>query len=586
MDEALTVVQETVRQILLGIGVQKVVSIDDYYSSGHAQYEDAIGLFHLARNNRDVGYSGAIPKEILDAPEDIWTRMLNKTWSEVEAVRRTAILDELSQTFTQELPTRDVRDLSLLKRFVPGHMLVVVGPEEWERRRDEILAVARDDYRVLCLFDQDLSLAGLSEDAGMTLIQQTLSSFGDGHVICGLLTQKIEKDAELPAAREFAATFGLSLDRFLPLSKQRLRSDNLEFADGLKMLALNHARERLSKQVVELTRLADEAAHGMMNQIDVEDFEHIVVRSSEMEGVWETDTLFRLFELFRHNSFRSMVLDPDRRSSLFGDIERIRAIRDIRVSDHRASHPSDQVYRIRRSELFDTEQLLNPAHLPIELGDIFKVGPSKHFILLAQPCDLMIRSKSSLVDIVTLVQVQSYEPTSKNPDGISSFRLDYFEAEPGKRTFVKFRNAFKISRNVLDLAVLNDDGLCRMVLAEVADARISAFHAPWQGRIKKLREEYRKAHEEFRKIPYHQASQYQKKALRHLLLCSNLNVDLRYDPSGSFEFGIQRVGRCRASLSIQVLGAYSSFLSRNPQQHDFARPLQDYSDEMLDQRPG
>ncbi len=563
--------QEMIRQILLGIGVKKVVSIDDYYSSADVEYQDVINLFQFAREKQDAAYTPAVPQEVLTAQDNIWTRMLRQFWSKADTIRKNAIIAELSEAFGQQLPTSDMRDLTLLRTFLPEDMLQVLGPEDWQKRRSEILAVAQDDHKVLCLFDQDLRLAGLSGDAGVTLLQQTLTEFGDGRVICGLLTQTIEMDAELATARQFAATIGLGLDQFLPLSKQRLRGNQLEFADGLKMLAMNSAREGLSRRVAELTKSAGDEAHTIMNRIDIGDFEHIVVRSSEAEGVWETDTLFRLFELFRLNSFRKLVLEPTTRSRLLDGIEQLREIRDIKTSDFQTSSPSDRVYDIRKAELFDPEDLLNRSHRPLDLGDIFRVGSNQYFMVLAQPCDLMFRKGSSRLDIITLVQIKTIGDESQAPQELVSFRLDYFEPHPGKRTYVRFRESFKVSTDVLDLAVLNEDGVCRLVLGEVDLARLSVFHEPWRARFRKLEKKYEQVHREFSKIQYANTSSFQKKAFRHLLLCSNKDIDLSYDSSGSFEFGMQRVGRCRAPMSIQILGAYSSFLSRNPQEHDFAR---------------
>jgi len=574
MDEESVAVQETIRQILSGMGIRKVISVDDFYTAADSHYEDAVALFQTARSNREAEYSELIPRDILDAPENIWTRRLQIFWLEATPDARLAILSELAaKTGYENLPS-DVRDLSLLKGLVPEDVFVAMGPDDWDRDREDILAKAQDNHGVLCLFDQDLRLADRSESAGMTLLQQTLGMRGGNYVICGLLTQTLGKDEELLKARKFAAKMGLSLDQFLPISKDRLRGDPMEFADGLKMTVLNYARERLSRQVTDVTKQASEKAQQHMNDIGVYDFEHIVIRSSEGEGVWEPDTLFRLFDLFRYNAFRAMVLDPERRVSLYGDIERMRAICDIKTSDWQPDCPSNQVHRIRHAELFDAAKLLNPAHQPLDLGDIFEVGDGRYYILLAQPCDLMIRSKpmgKRSIDTATLVRIQTYAKAKDHPGEVSSFRLSYFEDQPGREAFVKFRDSFQMSLNVLDLAVFNDDGQCRIPLSDADANEFPTLHKPWRRRFEVLQRYYQATHQKFQKIPYLRASNYQKRALKHLLLCSDKDIDLSYDANGSFEFGIRRVGRYRVPLSTQLLSAYFSFLSRNPQEHDFAR---------------
>lgn len=574
MDEENITVQETIRQILSGMGIYKVVSVDDFYTAANSRYAEAVALFQIARSNPAAEYSELIPQEILDASENIWTRRLEAFWSEALPILRLAILSELAVTTGYEDLPGDVRDLSILKGLIPEDMFVALSPDDWSRDRDTILAEARGNHRVLCLFDQDLHLAGLPEDAGMTFVHQTLGLRGGDCVICGLLTQRLGKDAESGEAREFASKIGLRLDQFLPLSKERLRGDPMEFADGLKATVLNYARERLSKQITDVTEQATGKAQKQMNDISVYDFEHIVIRSSEEEGIWEPDTLFRLFDIFRYNAFREVALAPEKRESLCGDIERMRAIREIKTTDLQPDCPSDRVYQIRHKELFDAAELLNPAHQPIDFGDIFKVSDRRYYILLAQPCDLVIRSKPAMgkrgVGIATLVQIQTYADATKDPKEVSSFRLDYFEEQSGGKTFVKFRTSFQISLDVLDLAVFNDDGRCRISLSDAE--KFSTLQLPWRKRFELLRRHYQSTHEEFQRIPYHRVSNYQKKALRHLLLCSDKDIGLDYNSdNGVFEFDVKRVGRCRTPLSMQMLSAYFSFLSRNPQEHDFAQ---------------
>ncbi len=575
MDEQVVAVQEIVRQILSGIGIRKVVSVDDFYAVADSHYEDAVTLFQVARSKQEGEYSNLIPRDILDAPENIWTRRLQTFWSEAMPDARLAILGELAAATEYENLPGDVRDLSLLKGLIPKDMFAAMGPDDWDRNRENIVKEAQSDQRVLCLFDQDLHLANRTESAGITLLHQTLGMRGARHVICGLLSQTLRKDEELDTAREFAGQMGLRLDQFLPLSKDRLRDDPMEFADGLKMTVLNYAREQLSKQVRDIGAQANEEAQQRINNIDVYDFEHIVLRSSEGEGVWEPDTLFRLFDLFRYNAFREEALTSERRKSLYGDIERMRAIRDIETQDSQQDYPTDQVHQIQQDELFDAAELLNPAHQPLELGDIFQIGEMKYYILLAQPCDLMIRSKpmgKRSIDTVTLVQIQTYTQTQDYPNQISSFPLKYFADQPGQEAFAKFRNSLQVSLNVLDLAVFNDSGICRISVSDADASKFPTLHAPWRTRFEKLLRHYKKTHREFVKIPYHQASNYQKAVLRYALLCSDKKIDLNYDVNdGIFEFGIRRVKRCRNPVSIQLLSAYFSFLSRNPQEHHFAR---------------
>lgn len=465
-----------------------------------------------------------------------------------------------------------MRDLSLLKGLIPDRFFVALSPSDWERERGKLISEAQDKHRILCLFDQDLSMADLPGRSGMMLIQQILETQKqDCFVICGLLTQTLRKDDEITKAREMAAEFGLHLDQFLPLSKDRLRSDPMDFANGLKMILLNFVREQLSNQVVKLTDQANREAQRQTNEIDVYDFERIVVQSSEQEGIWEPDTLFRLFELFRYSSFKALMLEAEKRTLFCNLIEQIRAIRNVKTSDELHQGPSEAVCKIRQIELYDSADSLNRAHQPIDLGDIFEVGNGHYYILLAQPCDLMVRNNGKRgLDIGNLVKVRTLEDDQLEPEKISSFYLAHFESNSTKKTFVKFRNSLQISLSVLDLAVFNENGQCRISLHEEDKTKHPLLHAPWRKRLTHLQRQYRNTNSEFANIHYLQVSDYEQEALRKNLTCSNKDIDLNYD-DGIFEFGIHRVRKLRSPLSVELLSAYYSFLSRNPQEHDFAR---------------
>ncbi|MBN1936860.1 MAG: hypothetical protein JW934_19520 [Anaerolineae bacterium] len=574
MDEDIVAVQQVTRQILSGMGIQKVISVDDFYATAESHYEDAVALFEVVRSKQDIQCSDLVPRDILDAPDNIWTRRLQAFWTEASPDSKSAILNELAVIAGDEIVFSDVKDLSRLKEFIPEGMFQAMSPDDWDQNKKNIIAKARNNQRILCLFDQDLHLAGRSDNAGTLLLQQTLTERNDDCVVCGLLTQMITREAELETARTLAAEVGLTLDQFLPLSKERLRGDPMEFVDGLKMILLNYARHRLSRQVQELTIQASKEALEKTNDIDVYDFEHIVIRSSEGEGVWEPDTLFRLFNLFEYDAFRRAILVSDRRASIYVDIERMRAVRSITTLESQRNYPTDKVYQIRRMEVFDEPELLNAGYQPIDLGDIFEIR-NKKYILLAQPCDLMVRengARSQGIDDAVLVQIRVLEEDEEDiPGGISSFRCEYLGERREQIAFVKFRNSIRISLSVLDLAVFNDEGKCYISLSDIENTKFPTLHVPWRKRLETLQKHYQKTHTEFVKMPYQKVSAYQKKALGHLLTCSAQNISFQYDARGIFEFDIRRVGRYRAPLSVHLLSAYFSFLSRNPQEHDFAR---------------
>jgi hypothetical protein len=83
------------------------------------------------------------------------------------------------------------------------------------------------------------------------------------------------------------------------------------------------------------------------------------------------------------------ILHQDR--SVYELANRLRSLARVRVGDW--GGPTEMEIRVRRLEWFDDGDEINQQHLPLELGDIFEIAskPNKLFILVAPPCDLMMR---------------------------------------------------------------------------------------------------------------------------------------------------------------------------------------------------
>ena len=64
------------------------------------------------------------------------------------------------------------------------------------------------------------------------------------------------------------------------------------------------------------------------------------------------------------------------------------------ISTSSFATPNYNTMALQRLERYELAEYLNSHYIPIELGDIFqKMGDSaKRYVLLAQPCDLMVRT--------------------------------------------------------------------------------------------------------------------------------------------------------------------------------------------------
>ena len=581
MNERIVAAQRAIEQVLAGLHIETVICIDDVYGieDVDSSFELVIGWFTEALSLGKVEDSSAILGEpsFFDVPDDeIWKRKLRDRWQEVGAEERIAILDNLAVVLGTEVEIkRDQESASLLKDLIPEDRLRELAPADWEREEETILEEAVEGKGLLCLFDYNLQGAhGYTDSSGIMLLEKTIGSRGSRSVTCGLLTHTIKEDKEIARSSQFADEHGLRREDFLVLSKDRL-SDPMRFAHGLKMMSLNHARDFLTSRVREIAKEADRQANDELMKVDVYNFDYMVLRSSEKEGVWEAETLFRLFEILRRAAFRNEAFTPENRIALDDRIAQIRTIREVETLGDEQEYPPNQRWEIRRLELYEDGEFVNDAHLPLELGDIFSLW-NKKYILIAQPCDLMIRENGSRkAQSVTLARIKiPQSPRNLNPT--TNFLLAYFDLDSRREGAVKFRETLHISPDVLDLAVFHPDGLCRYD----PSTPLPMLHTPWRNRFEGIRETLQQHQRQLDEIHGcvtdlgDEAKKYLRGSLIRGITMSNLDIPLAYD-NGVFDFGLCRVGRYRQPGATRLLNCYFNFLSRYAEEHDFAKLEQD-----------
>ena len=219
-----------------------------------------------------------------------------------------------------------------------------------------------------------------------------------------------------------------------------------------------------------------------------------------------------------------------------------------------------------RLELYETPKFVNGAHLPLELGDIFETGGQK-YILVAQPCDLVIRkSGNRKAQSVFLVRIEMHR---SQQDAKFCFLLGYFDLDSRRKGWGKFRNAFHISPNVLDLAVFNSDGQCKYD----PSVTLPMLHTPWRNHLAEIKKIFQHHREQIDEINEHitdlneETQEYLQDSLTHRLTASTLDIPLDYE-NGIFEFGLRRIGRYRQPGASRLLNHFVAFLSRDAEEPD------------------
>jgi hypothetical protein len=209
--------------------------------------------------------------------------------------------------------------------------------------------------------------------------------------------------------------------------------------------------------------------------------------------------------------------------------------------------------------MYDPAEYINGLHLPIEIGDIFQKtdgASTKSFILVGQPCDLMVRSdgKRGISDLhdVMLAEVKSVskEEADKEQKEKEERReehiqlLPYFGTEPSGKHYVMFRRIHVVAPCVLDLCVFNSDGKAVMdVSAACPDLLVPA----WAKRFEVLQKRARAIVARYSKFADGKS---QDKGLLEAL---------RQEAIKSFPPSISNSGLFKASIELSANGGRMTF---------------------------
>lgn len=559
-------------------GIDQVICVDDQYREFPDDYiNELIGI--LASQEKDS--LREVPKNINEfgeilwhEDEEIWKGQLRKAWHDADTDKRRYYDSKINELFpqpsTEERPSNKDREYaqilgSILDQSV-GINFKWLSFTDWKNCKNDCL---REEVvtRTIFLFDQDLSGEGGSPEEGIRIIKRLLAEDKYKRIKCGLLSHTFEPDDEYSKWKSFAEEHGIDEDRFMLISKQRLTEDKLGFARMLRLTLMNKHCKDFKNSVSKIIEDTFEESKKEIDDLNIYDFEDIVFRSSLKEGIWEPDTLFRLYNLYQHHKARSRaVLDEDLRKCT----DEIREICSIPIGN---IEKRGELWKIQRREIYEEGDHINSLHMPIESGDIFmKTGssPGKKFILIAQPCNLMVRvSDPGGKRTYDFHEVVLAEIVDKPND--SGYKLKYFDRESRKDHYVDFRKTHTVLLCILDLCVYNEEGKAQMAIADnCPDTIIPSWKSRYRKLkkmaekiIKKYKENYRKCQDkEILNLLAPRSSLYKSGLFKADINCQEGKESITYN--------CQRIGRLCQPRAGAMLTKYAHYISRSAFEHDFA----------------
>jgi len=577
--------RESISRIFEVLNIAKVVYVDDIFETNGWQLNSLIGLLQVAVTDHLPKLTELFPEISLGADVDVWDPQVRTWWEETSEDERARIITAVSSLTGNKVVGLDYEAARTLEGILPEDLpLMEVAPSLWDQG---YLAGAEADARVLCLIDREFTYStGLLPEQikdGTDILATAVADQANEEVIFALFSHTFSAGAELERWREIATEKGLELDRFLPFSKRR--QDVIEFAIQLEMVVLNMFCERLKRTATTSWAHAHSEAAAQFRDLNPYEFEKMVLESSWREGTWEPDILLRIFQIFHRDAARAVISRTETAERVNTDAMLARKISECRVRE--PDIPSEQRWTIRHRELYEDREALNLSHAPLRTGDLFIDNERRTYILFAQPCDLAVRTDSGSrknrhvalvrVEVLTKIKLDRYRKKTldKGHDYLQTRGiLPYFTQGKDDLGLVRFADAHSVAADLLDLAVLHDDGRCRVEPRQnwTAPPQISIG---WRQRAQLLRDEFKNLAEKLDRQHAALAAvgADDRGAIWQALMPALSPAEMKLPPipyiEGVFDFGLQRVGHLREPGATRLLASYTRYLSRDAEEVDF-----------------
>lgn len=566
-------------QLFSHLKITKIVFVDDKaeLQTDAGAIIKVLAINEAARGPLAVFFPGVVLALDNDALQEQVAARLNELDADGLAALRGVLAAQSDDAAERET-------LGRLQDLLPeGTIAHLLTPQAWHDRRAALIDECTEECRTLFLFDQELDVddTALGFAKGSDIIrdmaEKEKAGFGT-RWFCGMLTHTVAKGDEVTSWRQLEKSERLDLRFFMPIAKAAL-DDAPAFYGAVYRTLINTYCQTMKGLAQTAFEDALKAALERFADLDPIDFEHMIVKSSEVEGISELETLIRLYGIIQKDQVKSQILQQARVGEFAAAARTAKEIADIGRTLSATSQ--ERLHKLRREELYESDQLINSFNDPLRNGDLFEIGEGdnlKLWVLVAQPCDLMVRSNGKRVREENF-KVAVLAPLRTRPlgndagvkDGLS-FSLDHYDHGGAQSAVVLFADATPANLQVLDLAVFNKDGRCQ--LSAAPDAALSLPSRAWERRDVELRNHFGKV---AKKIE--DARTAHNDPVADLLTTA---IIPRGAPKaafakfgsyvgGAFSYPIRRCGRVRDPLATSLLTAYSRFLARDAYEHDFSK---------------
>jgi hypothetical protein len=367
------------------------------------------------------------------------------------------------------------------------------------------------------------------------------------------------------------------------IAKERLEGKEAVIVEGLRV-ALKRAglrrgiHEVLLRANEELQAAFDDARKRLL-RIPPEQLDRYVVDRAYKEGVSELHVVERALSASMSDRFKRLFAND---TIAVNGAGRFRKLRNIRLEA--PTSISTELQDFRRIEIWEDAELVNSSHSPLACGDVFAASVpdaagelvERRFILLVQPCDVMLRpegKRESDVGVLAQIQPRDYKdsnsPSLKKP--LLPFVLD------GVEWICEFRKSATANLCVLDASTWLRDGTVRYQHGDIETLPTELLPGQVKN-AKRISGQFEEALVQcaeletpasWRLAPDCLLSLSRDKMFRALSIPAFTafslipkNGDQKRVTSGRFEWPLRRVGRIRMPYAAALLSNYLAVQGR------------------------
>jgi hypothetical protein len=190
---------------------------------------------------------------------------------------------------------------------------------------------------------------------------------------------------------------------------------------------------------------------------------------------------------------------------------------------------------------------------------------AKRYVLLAQPCDLMVRTdgkRNPFINEGVLAEIVVGPINDRDSHG----ELQFFDEGSDAQDFVSFKRTHSVRLSVLDMCAYNAGGEASLELeAPCPDRVIPAWKVHYEKLVDELGKLVRRAEELTKKgIAPKIASTLVARCSNSPLFVPTIDVAAK-----KVSFNVKRVGRLKQSRAAALLSKYANCMARQAFDHDF-----------------